>query len=97
MLALVLLYSCGGKQTTTTKKAGVFLCVCSGASVSAGTGTGFIISINVREAGFKTETAEGKLQRVPRHQDGIPGSVVSDDSIPLPLHELPQLHAFLPV
>lgn len=58
---------------------------------------GFIISINVREAASKTETAEGKFQRVPRHQDGIPGSVVSDDSIPLSLHELPQLHAFLSV
>ena len=52
--------------------------------MSAGSGTAFIISINVREAGSKTETAEGKLQRVPGHQDGIPGSVVSDDSIPLP-------------
>lgn len=57
-------------------------------SVSPGSGTGFIISINVREAAFKIETTESKLQRVRRHQDGIPQSIVSDDSIPLPTHEL---------
>lgn len=65
--------------------------------VSAGSGTGFIISINVREAGSTTESTGGKLQRARWHRDGIPQGIVSDDSVPLPLHKSQQLHAFLPV